>query len=45
LNRVSPIDGLYLAGHWTAPGGGVAAAMASGQITADVIENRLKEEG
>ena len=44
LNRVSPIDGLYLAGHWTAPGGGVAAAMASGQITADVIENRLKEE-
>lgn len=45
LNRVSPIDGLYLAGHWTAPGGGVAAAMASGQITADVIEERLKEEG
>jgi phytoene desaturase len=45
LNRVSPIDGLYLAGHWTAPGGGVAAAMASGQITADVIEDRLKEEG
>jgi phytoene desaturase len=44
LNRVSPIDGLYLAGHWTAPGGGVAAAMASGQITADVIEDRLKEE-
>ena len=45
LNRVSPIDRLYLTGHWTAPGGGVAAAMASGQITADVIENRLKEEG
>jgi phytoene desaturase len=45
LNRVSPIDGLYLTGHWTAPGGGVAAAMASGQITADVIENRLEEEG
>ncbi len=44
LNRVSPIDGLYLAGHWTAPGGGVAAAMASGQITADVIADRLKEE-
>jgi len=46
LNRVTPIDGLYLAGHWTAPGGGVAAAMASGQITADVIGERLlKEEG
>ncbi len=42
LNRVSPIDGLYLAGHWTAPGGGVAAAMASGQITADLIGERLQ---
>jgi phytoene desaturase len=41
LNRISPIDGLYLAGHWTAPGGGVAAAMASGQITADLIVDRL----
>jgi len=45
LNRVSPIDGLYLAGHWTAPGGGVAAAMASGQITTNLIWERLKEEG
>jgi phytoene desaturase len=44
LNRVTPIEGLYLAGHWTAPGGGVAAAMASGQITADVIGERLSKE-
>lgn len=44
LNRVTPIEGLYLAGHWTAPGGGVAAAMASGQITADVIMERLSKE-
>jgi phytoene desaturase len=43
LNRVSPIEGLYLAGHWTAPGGGVAAAMASGQITANLIGERFKE--
>jgi prolycopene isomerase len=43
LNRVSPIEGLYLAGHWTAPGGGVAAAMASGKITADLIGQRLME--
>ncbi len=43
LNRVSPIEGLYLAGHWTAPGGGVAAAMASGQITANLIGDRFKE--
>lgn len=45
LNRVAPIDRLYLAGHWTAPGGGVAAAMASGQITANLTWNRLKGEG
>jgi phytoene desaturase len=45
LNRVSPIDGLYLAGHWTAPGGGVAAAMASGQITANVVGDWFKEAG
>lgn len=45
LNRVSPIDRLYLAGHWTAPGGGVAAAMTSGEITADLIWDRLTEEG
>jgi prolycopene isomerase len=45
LNRVSPIEGLYLAGHWTAPGGGVAAAMASGQITANLIGERFKEAG
>ena len=45
LNRVSPIEGLYLAGHWTAPGGGVAAAMASGQITANLISERFKEAG
>jgi phytoene desaturase len=43
LNRVSPIDGLYLAGHWTSPGGGVAAAMASGQITANLVGERFKE--
>jgi phytoene dehydrogenase-like protein len=44
LNRASPVEGLYLAGHWTAPGGGVAAAMASGKITADLIGQRLMEE-
>jgi phytoene desaturase len=44
LSRMTPIPGLYLAGHWTAPGGGVAAAMASGEITADLIDKRLGEE-
>jgi prolycopene isomerase len=44
LSRIAPIAGLYLAGHWTAPGGGVAAAMASGEITAELIGKRLREE-
>ena len=44
LSRIAPIAGLYLAGHWTSPGGGVAAAMASGEITAELIGNRLREE-
>lgn len=43
LSRVTPIDGLYLTGHWTSPGGGVAAAMASGEITAKLISQRFKE--
>jgi len=42
LSRVSPIDRLYMTGHWTAPGGGVAAVTASGQITADMIWERIK---
>jgi phytoene desaturase len=44
LSRITPVADLYLAGHWTAPGGGVAAAMASGEITAELIGKRLKEE-
>jgi phytoene desaturase len=41
LNRVTPIDGLYLTGHWTSPGGGISAVVASGEITADLIWGRL----
>lgn len=37
LARVTPIEGLYLAGHWTQPGGGVISVVVSGVQTAQVI--------
>ncbi len=30
----TPFSGLYMAGHWTFPGGGIAGAMTSGRIAA-----------
>jgi prolycopene isomerase len=41
LNRTTSIEDLYLTGHWTAPGGGISAVVASGEITSDLIWNRL----
>lgn len=43
-NRLQPrthIKGLYLAGHWTTPGGGTIAVAWSGKITAEMI---IKEQ-
>ena len=31
------LTGLFLAGHWTMPGGGIAAVMASGELCAERI--------
>ncbi len=44
LNRATPIENLYLAGHWTSPGGGISAVVASGEITADLIWDRLSRQ-
>ena len=41
LNRITPIEDLYLTGHWTSPGGGISAVVASGEITSDLIWDRL----
>ncbi|MCK5553999.1 MAG: NAD(P)/FAD-dependent oxidoreductase [Deltaproteobacteria bacterium] len=41
LNRATPLKNLYLTGHWTSPGGGISAVVASGEITADLIWDRL----
>jgi prolycopene isomerase len=37
LSRVTPVPGLYLAGHWTQPGGGVMSVTVSGVQTAQVV--------
>jgi prolycopene isomerase len=39
LNIKTPVPGLYLAGHWTMPGGGIPGVITSGQICAQTILN------
>jgi phytoene desaturase len=41
LSPRTPIENLYLAGHWTCPGGGVASVSVSGRIVAqEVLRSR-----
>ena len=42
LQRTTPIPNLYLTGHWTSPGGGIAAVVASGELTAEAIWSKLE---
>jgi prolycopene isomerase len=37
LDNQTPLPGLYLAGHWTRPGGGVAGVVRSGMRTAGLV--------
>jgi prolycopene isomerase len=37
LDNQTPLPGLYLAGHWTRPGGGVAGVVRSGVRTAGLV--------
>jgi prolycopene isomerase len=37
LPHITPMRGLYLAGHWTQPAGGVYGAMLSGVQTAGLL--------
>ncbi len=41
LPQKTPVKGLFLAGHWTAPGGGVTASMISGVMTSAMVEGYL----
>ncbi|MGD0918160.1 MAG: NAD(P)/FAD-dependent oxidoreductase, partial [Thermodesulfobacteriota bacterium] len=42
LQHTTPIPNLYLAGHWTSPGGGIAGVVASGELTAETILKRFE---
>jgi prolycopene isomerase len=37
LGLKTPLPGLFLAGHWTMPGGGIAAVMTSGRLCARAV--------
>ena len=37
LGNNPQVEGLYLAGHWTMPGGGIAGVMTSGQLCAKAV--------
>jgi phytoene desaturase len=43
LSRTAPISNLYLTGHWTSPGGGIAGVVASGELTAEAVMNRFEK--
>jgi prolycopene isomerase len=43
LPRTTPISNLYLTGHWTSPGGGIAGVIASGKLTAEAVWNRFEK--
>jgi prolycopene isomerase len=42
LQRTTPIPNLYLTGHWTSPGGGIAGVVASGELTVNTILKRFE---
>jgi phytoene desaturase len=41
LAMETPVPGLFLAGHWTRPGGGLYAVVTSGQVAAQRVEREL----
>jgi len=42
LPRTTPIENLYLTGHWTSPGGGISGVVASGELTAEVVLSKFE---
>ena len=42
LSRTTPFTNLYLTGHWTSPGGGIAGVVASGELTAEAVLRKFE---
>ncbi len=42
LSRNTPFENLFLSGHWTSPGGGIAGVVASGEFTANRILEKFE---
>lgn len=42
LSMETPIPGLFLAGHWTRPGGGLYAVVTSGQVAAQRVAAQIE---
>jgi prolycopene isomerase len=42
LSMETPVPGLFLAGHWTRPGGGLYAVVTSGQVAAQRVAKELE---
>lgn len=43
LPRTTPVPNLYLTGHWTSPGGGIAGVVASGELTAEAVWSQFEK--
>jgi prolycopene isomerase len=41
LQMKTPLNGLFLTGHWTVPGGGITASMISGFMTSNIVRGYL----
>lgn len=43
LPRNTPFVNLFLSGHWTSPGGGIAGVVASGELTAQMVLKKFEK--
>jgi phytoene dehydrogenase-like protein len=43
LSMETPVPGLFLAGHWTRPGGGLYAVVTSGQVASQKVFSMLEQ--
>jgi phytoene dehydrogenase-like protein len=40
----SPVENLFLCGHWVSPGGGVSNVMRGGNIVAEIADSYLRSQ-